>query len=72
MREIVLDTETTGLDVSKGHKIIEIGALELIDLVPSGKAIHLYVNPERNIDDDATRIHGITNEFIANKPANSP
>ena len=68
MREVVLDTETTGLDVSKGHKIIEIGALELINLVPSGKILHLYVNPERNIDDDATRIHGITNEFIANKP----
>ena len=68
MREVVLDTETTGLDVSKGHKILEIGALELINLVPSGKTLHLYVNPERDIDDDATRIHGITNEFIANKP----
>ncbi len=68
MREVVLDTETTGLDVSKGHKIIEIGAIELINLVPSGKALHLYVNPKRDIDDDATRIHGITNEFISNKP----
>lgn len=68
MREIVLDTETTGLDVSKGHKIIEIGALEIINLVPSGKTLHLYINPEREIDPDAIKIHGITDAFISDKP----
>ncbi|MEK9532985.1 MAG: exonuclease domain-containing protein, partial [Alphaproteobacteria bacterium] len=68
MREIVLDTETTGLDVSQGHKIIEIGALEIMNLVPSGKTLHLYINPERDIDPDATKIHGITDEFVSDKP----
>ena len=68
MREIVLDTETTGLDVSQGHKIIEIGALEIMNLVPSGKTLHLYINPERDIDPDAIKIHGITNEFVSDKP----
>ena len=68
MREIVLDTETTGLDVSQGHRIIEIGALEIINLVPSGKTLHLYINPERGIEPDAIKIHGITNEFVSDKP----
>ena len=68
MREIILDTETTGLDVSKGHKIVEIGILEVINLVPSGQSLHLYINPERDIDEEAIRIHGITKEFISNKP----
>ena len=68
MREIVLDTETTGLDVSQGHKIIEIGALEIMNLVPTGKTLHLYINPEREIDPDAIKIHGITNEFVSDKP----
>lgn len=68
MREIVLDTETTGLEVSQGHKIIEIGALEMINLVPSGKSLHLYINPEREIESDAIKIHGITNEFVCDKP----
>ena len=68
MREIVLDTETTGLDVAQGHKIIEIGALEIINLVPTGKNLHLYINPEREIDPDAIKIHGITNEFVSDKP----
>ena len=68
MREVVLDTETTGLDVHSGHKIIEIGALEIINLVPSGRTLHLYINPERNIDQGAIKIHGITQEFISNKP----
>jgi len=68
MREIVLDTETTGLDVFQGHKIIEIGALEIINLVPTGKTLHLYINPEREIDQDAIKIHGITNEFVLDKP----
>ena len=68
MREVVLDTETTGLDVHNGHKIIEIGALEVINLVPSGRTLHLYINPERDIDKEAIKIHGITQEFISNKP----
>ena len=68
MREVVLDTETTGLDVHSGHKIIEIGALEIINLVPSGRTLHLYINPERDIDEEAIKIHGITQEFISNKP----
>ena len=68
MREIVLDTETTGLDVSNGHKIIEIGALEIINFVPSGQTLHLYINPERDIDEEAIKVHGITKEFILDKP----
>ena len=68
MREVVLDTETTGLDVHSGHKIIEIGALEIINLVPSGRTLHLYINPERDIDEEAIKIHGITQEFISIKP----
>jgi len=68
MREVLLDTETTGLDVHSGHKIIEIGALEVINLVPSGRTLHLYINPERDIDEEAIKIHGITQEFISNKP----
>ena len=68
MREVVLDTETTGLYVHNGHKIIEIGALEIINLVPSGRTLHLYINPERDIDEEAIKIHGITQEFISNKP----
>ena len=57
MREVVLDTETTGLNVHNGHKIIEIGALEIINLVPSGRTLHLYINPERDIDEEAIKIH---------------
>ena len=68
MREVVLDTETTGLDVHSGHKIVEIGALEIINLVPSGRTLHLYINPNRDIDEEAIKIHGITQEFISNKP----
>ena len=68
MREVVLDTETTGLDVHSGHKLIEIGALEIINLVPSGRTLHLYINPERDIEEEDIKIHGITQEYISNKP----
>ena len=68
MREIVLDTETTGLKPEEGHRIIEIGALEMINHVPTGKTLHLYINPERDIEADAIAIHGITNERVANEP----
>lgn len=68
MREIVLDTETTGLKPEEGHRIIEIGALEMINHVPTGKTLHLYINPERPIEPDAVAIHGITDERVANEP----
>lgn len=68
MREIVLDTETTGIDPSQGHRIIEIGALEMVNQTPSGEQLHIYINPEREIDAGAVAIHGLTNEFLDDKP----
>lgn len=68
IREIVLDTETTGLSPADGHRIIEIGALELINHMPTGNQLHLYINPEREIDEAAERVHGISSEFLADKP----
>jgi len=68
IREIVLDTETTGFDPADGHRIIEIGCVELVNHVPTGNHLQLYINPEREIPADATAIHGITNEFVADKP----
>jgi DNA polymerase-3 subunit epsilon len=67
-REIVLDTETTGLDPLAGHRIIEIGAIELINHVPTGGTFHKYLNPDMAIDAEATAVHGITNERLANEP----
>ena len=68
MREIVLDTETTGISPSDGHRIIEIGALELMHHLPTGRILHLYINPERDIDEGAIAVHGITSDFLADKP----
>ena len=68
MREIVLDTETTGISPHDGHKIIEIGALELMHHLPTGRSLHLYINPERDIDEGAVAVHGITLDFLADKP----
>ena len=68
MREIVLDTETTGISPRDGHRIIEIGALELMHHIPTGRSLHLYINPERDIDDGAIAVHGITLDFLADKP----
>ena len=68
MREIVLDTETTGISPRDGHRIIEIGALELMHHLPTGRTLHLYINPERDIDEGAVAVHGITLEFLADKP----
>lgn len=68
MRQIVLDTETTGLEVPQGHRVIEIGCIELIDRRPSGRVLHRYLNPDREIDAGAIEVHGITNEFLADKP----
>ena len=68
MRQIVLDTETTGLEVGKGHRIIEIGCVELSERRPTGRTFHRYLNPERIVDDGALAVHGIDNEFLADKP----
>ena len=68
MRQIVLDTETTGLETSQGHRIIEIGCVELVNRKLTGQHYHQYVNPQRDIDQGAIEVHGITNEFLADKP----
>ncbi len=68
MREIALDTETTGISPRDGHRIIEIGALELIHHLPTGRSLHFYINPERDIDKGAIAVHGITLDFLADKP----
>ena len=67
MRQLILDTETTGLD-PKDHRIIEIGAIELIDRRPTGRNVHLYVNPDREIDAGATDVHGLSWEMLRDKP----
>jgi DNA polymerase III subunit epsilon len=67
MRQIVLDTETTGLDPALGHRVIEIGALEIVNRQPTGATYHVYLNPEREIDAGAVQVHGLTNEFLADK-----
>ncbi len=68
MREIVLDTETTGMDPAEGHKIIEIGCVELFNHLPTGRTYHQYINPEREVDAGAIAVHGIKNEFLEDKP----
>lgn len=68
MREIVLDTETTGMDPSKGDRMVEIGCIELMNHMPTGKGLQLYINPEREISEEVIAVHGITNEFVADKP----
>jgi len=68
MRQIVLDTETTGLEVSRGHRIIEIGCVEMVNRRLTGNNYHQYIQPERDIDEGALQVHGITQEFLADKP----
>jgi len=68
MRQIVLDTETTGLDPSQGHRIIEIGCVELVNRRLTGNHYHQYINPQREIDAEAMEVHGITPEFLQDKP----
>jgi len=68
MREIVLDTETTGFKPEEGHRVIEIGCVELINHVATDSHYHVFINPERPIPEDATRVHGITDERVANEP----
>lgn len=67
MREIILDTETTGFGVEE-HRIVEIGCVEMVSRILTGRTFHVYLNPEREIDWTATRVHGITNEKVANEP----
>jgi DNA polymerase-3 subunit epsilon len=68
MRQIILDTETTGLEPAEGHRVIEIGCVEMIDRRLSGNRFHCYLNPERDIEDGALEVHGISNEFLQDKP----
>ncbi|WP_020408873.1 DNA polymerase III subunit epsilon [Hahella ganghwensis] len=68
MRQIVLDTETTGLEPSQGHRIIEIGCVEIVDRKLTGNHYHVYIRPDREVDVEAFEVHGISNEFLADKP----
>lgn len=68
MRQIVLDTETTGLQIADGHKIIEIGCIELVNRKLTGNRYHQYLNPQRDIDTDALAVHGLSQAFLADKP----
>ena len=65
MKEIVLDTETTGISVKEGHRIVEIGCIELDDLVPTKNRFHCYLNPERKVSEKAFEIHGYSDEFLS-------
>ena len=67
MKEIVLDTETTGLSISDGHRIVEIGCVELDDLIPTQNKFHCYLNPERKVSEKALEVHGYTDEFLSTK-----
>ncbi|QGM97076.1 DNA polymerase III subunit epsilon [Methylocystis parvus] len=65
MREIVFDTETTGLDPSKGDRVVEIGAVEILNLIPTGRVFHVYIDPERDMPEEAFRVHGLSREFLS-------
>ncbi len=68
MRQIILDTETTGISHEEGHRIIEIGCIELVERRFTGRTFHVYINPEREVDKGAFQVHGISNEFLQDKP----
>ncbi|MBT6827784.1 MAG: DNA polymerase III subunit epsilon, partial [Rhodospirillales bacterium] len=68
MREIVLDTETTGLDPKSGHRIVEIGCIELDNHMPTGETYHQYINPRRDMPEEAFRVHGLSQEYLADFP----
>ncbi len=68
MREIVFDTETTGLDPATGHRVVEIGCVELLNGIPTGKTFHHYLDPQRDMPEEAFRVHGLSAEFLAGKP----
>ena len=67
MKEVILDTETTGLSVRDGHRIVEIGCIELENLIPTNNKFHCYLNPERKVSEKALEVHGYTNEFLSDK-----
>jgi DNA polymerase-3 subunit epsilon len=67
-REVVLDTETTGLSPVTGDRVVEIGAVELLNHIPTGRNLHIYLNPERDMPEEAFRVHGLSAEFLADKP----
>ncbi len=68
MREIIFDTETTGFDPAEGHRIVEIGCVETLNLIPTGRTFHKYVNPERDVPAEAYAVHGLSTEFLKDKP----
>jgi len=68
LREIILDTETTGLDPFEGHRIVEIGCVELVNTIPTGRTWHCHVNPERDVPYQAFEVHGLSTEFLSDKP----
>jgi DNA polymerase-3 subunit epsilon len=68
MREIVLDTETTGLDPAQGHRLVELGCIELVNRIPTGASFHAYLNPEREVPAETFAIHGLSTEFLQDKP----
>lgn len=68
MREIVFDTETTGLDPRAGHRLVEIGCVEMVHGLPSGETFHTYLNPQRDMPDEAFQVHGLSSEFLGDKP----
>lgn len=67
MKEIILDTETTGLSVREGHRLVEIGCIELDNLIPTKKNFHIYLNPQRKVSEQALKVHGYTDEFLSDK-----
>lgn len=68
VREIVLDTETTGFEPSQGHRLVEIGCIELINHLPTGKVFHTYINPERDVPEEAYNVHGLSYDFLKSHP----
>jgi DNA polymerase-3 subunit epsilon len=68
LREIVFDTETTGLDALNGDRLIELGCIEIVNRIPTGREFHRYLNPERQVHPDAVAVHGLTDQFLADKP----
>jgi DNA polymerase-3 subunit epsilon len=68
MRQIILDTETTGLEPSQGHRIVEIGCMEIVNRMVTGNTMHVYLNPDRESDPEALAVHGLTTEFLSDKP----
>ena len=67
MIEIILDTETTGLSTAQDHRIVEIGCIEMKDQIPTNKIFHTYINPEREVSQEAYKVHGYSNEFLGNQ-----